>query len=62
MTSTIDFCGQFIVKLTFTYVKHPNINHFTFNPLLFKINSIKINYSHRRIKHSLNKIFIIRVR
>jgi len=47
-----------VIRITFSKV-YPNINQFTFNSLLIKINSlkinsIKINSTHRRTKHTLS--------
>ena len=39
------------MRITFA-LKYPNINQFTFNSLLTKTNSVKINYLHRRTKHT----------
>jgi len=33
---------------------YPNINHFTFNSIFTRINSLKINFCHRRTKRSRN--------
>lgn len=42
----------FTVQLTSTYI-YPNINQFTYNSLLPRINSFKTNFFHLKTKHTI---------